>query len=264
MLQVLNVYALPSLVDPEELAGGTVVVIDVLRSTTSIVHALEAGAREVIPCAEIDEVRQLAAEYPPGEVVLGGERHGVKIEGFDLGNSPEEYSPRKVAGKTVIITTTNGTRAMAQAASAEKILIGAFVNVSAIQARLLGEERIHLLCSGTDGQYSEDDILLAGMLVERIQRLGGMPYLQNAQAITAREYWLHTFALPQALGAEPLEPELLAEALYDSPGGKNLAEIGLDEDILISAQIDRFQCVPELNPRTRRIRREGSESSPSP
>ena len=254
MLQMLNVYALPSLVEPEELAGGTVVVIDVLRSTTSIVHALEAGAREVIPCEEIDEARHLAARFPSGEAVLGGERHGIKIEGFDLGNSPEDYSPRNVAGKTVILTTTNGTRAMVQAASAQKVLIGAFVNASAVCARLLAEERIHLLCSGTDGQYSDDDILLAGMLVERLQRLGGMSYLQNAQAISAREYWLRTFALPQALGAEPLEPELLADALSESPGGRNLVAIELEDDILAAARIDRFQCVPELDVRTRRIR----------
>ena len=254
MPQVLNVYALPGLVEPVELAGGTVVVIDVLRSTTSIVHALEAGAREVIPCEEIGEARQIAARFPPGEAVLGGERRGVKIDGFDLGNSPEDYSPRNVAGKTVILTTTNGTWAMARAASAEKILIGAFVNASAVCARLLAEPRIHLLCSGTDGQYSEDDILLAGMLAERLQRLGGMAYLPNAQAITAREYWLRTFSLPQALGAEPLEPERLAEALGESPGGRNLVAIGLAEDILASARIDRFQRVPELDVRTRRIR----------
>ena len=94
------------------------------------------------------------------------------------------------------------------------------------------------------------------MLVDRLQRRDGLGYLLNAQAITAQEMWLHKFALPRALGAETLEPERLAEALYDTPGGRNLVELGLDEDILAAARIDRFAIVPELDPVTFRIRGE--------
>ena len=254
MPQVLNVYALPKLVDPKELEGGAVVVIDVLRASTTIVHALEAGAEEILPCLEIEEARAMAQGFPPGQCVLGGERHGLPIEGFDLGNSPTDYTLERVAGKSVIFTTTNGTRAMNHARLAARVLIGAFVNASAVYNQLLGEERIHLLCAGTEGQFSEDDILLAGMLTERMQRLGGMAYQQNAQAIAAQEFWLNSFSLPHALGAEPLEPELLVEALYDSPGGRRLASLEMDEDLLAAAQIDRFGGVPELDPQTFSIR----------
>jgi len=251
---VLNVYPLAKFVEPSQLAGGTVVVIDVLRSTTTIVHALEAGAREVIPCEEVEEARQIAGCLPSGEAILGGERGGLQIEGFDLGNSPAEYSPDRVGGKTIVFTSTNGTRAMARARQARRILIGAFVNATAVARRLLGQEQIHLLCAGTRGQIGQDDMLLAGLLVERLSRQGGLAYQQNAEAITARQSWLHSFPLPRALGTEPLEPQRLAEELRKSPGGQNLLALGLGDDILAAAQLDRFGSVPELDPKAFHIR----------
>lgn len=250
----LNVYALPKLVAPEDLAGGTVVVIDVLRASTTIAYALDAGAREVIPCLEIDEAQQIAEQFAADEVVLGGERDGLPIDGFNLGNSPEDYTPYRVGGRTVVFTTTNGTRAMDHAKAAERVLVGAFANASAIVRELVDQEQIHLLCAGTRGQMGQDDLLLAGMLVDRVQRQGGLVYEQNAQAITARETWLHSFALPRALGAEPLEPERLAKQLRRSLGGKSLVALGMEDDILSAAHIDRFDGVPELDPERRRIR----------
>ncbi len=249
----LHVYALPHLIQPEEMAGGTVVVIDVLRAATTICHALEAGATEVVPCVEVEEALATAASLP-GEVVLGGEREGLPIEGFHLGNSPGEYTPESVGGKTLVFTTTNGTHALHHARLADRVLLGAFVNATAIVGQLLGQEQIHILCSGTKGEYSEDDILLAGLLVERLERTGGLNYSQNAQAATAREYWLGSFPQPKALGAEPLEPELLIPKLRQSAGGRNLVAVGLEADLTDAAQIDRFQCVPVYDLASGRIR----------
>jgi len=256
MPPVLNVYALPRLVAPEELAGSTVVVIDVLRASTTIVHALAAGAREVIPCTEVEEARRIAADFAPGEAVLGGERSGVRIDGFDLGNSPSEYTRQTVGGRTLVFTTTNGTRAMAVCRQADRVLIGAFVNARAVCDRLAEAERIALLCSGTRGEIGRDDVLLGGLLVERLQRRKGPTCQRNVQAIIARENWASSFAVPIALGAEPMDPELLARELRTSPGGQNLLAIGLDDDILTAAQTDRFDCVPELDPQTMRISRD--------
>ncbi len=249
----LYVYALPHVVQPDELAEGTVVVIDVLRAATTLCHALEAGATEVVPCVEVDEALAAAASLP-GDVVLGGEREGLPIEGFDLGNSPREYTPERVGGKTLVFTTSNGTRALHHARLADRVLLGAFVNATAVVQQLLGQEQVHILCSGTHGQYSADDVLLAGLLVERLERTGGFHYAQNAQAVTAREYWMNSFALPKALGAEPLEPELLLPKLRDSAGGRNLVAVGLEDDLLDAAQMDRFECVPTYDASTRRIR----------
>ena len=258
MRPILNVYGLPTAVTPEEMAGGTVVVIDVLRASTTIVHALEAGAIEVIPCQEVDDARAVAARLPRESVVLGGERKGLPIDGFDLGNSPTDYVPAIVGGRTVVFTTTNGTRAMEQCRLAKRVLIGAFVNASAVLEQLAGQEQVHLLCAGTGGRYGRDDVLMAGLLVERLQRQGGvqgaLPYRLNAQAVTARESWISSFAPPLALGAEPVDPELLAAQLRETIGGRNLTAVGLEADILTAARLDRFPSVPELDPQTFRIR----------
>lgn len=257
MKPILNVYALPNLVAADDLAGGSAVVIDVLRATTTIAYALDAGAKEIAPCLTISDAHALAKQLPANEIVLGGERDGAAIEGFDLGNSPDEYTPDRVDGKTVIFTTTNGTQAINHAQAADEVLLAAFVNADAVVRQLYDRERVHIICAGTDGNISEEDVLLAGMLVERLQREGGMVYQQNAQAITAREMWLHAFSLPQALGAEVLDPDCLAAQLRKSLGAKNLLVLGLDDDILAASWISRFDIVPKLNSKTMRIRPQG-------
>src|SRR5579862_6055151 len=142
---LLHVHLLPALVEPEELAASTVVVIDVLRASTTINQALAEGATEVIPCLEVEEARRIAAGLPSGLTVLGGEREGLRIPDFDLGNSPGEYRPDTVAGKTVVFTTTNGTRAMIACRAASRVLVGAFVNWSAVCKMLPEGGPIHLL-----------------------------------------------------------------------------------------------------------------------
>lgn len=253
MAPLLQVYALPTMVAPDELAGGTAVVIDVLRATTTIVHALAAGAREVIPCREVDEARRVASQFGPGEAVLGGERGGLPIPGFDLGNSPSEYTRQAVGGRTLVFTTTNGTQAMGVVAKARRACLAAFVNAQAVCDALVGEEQVHLVCAGTRGEIGRDDVLLAGLLVERLQRTSGDVYQLNAQAITARENWRSSFALPIAVDAEPMDPELLGRELRKSPGGRNLVALGVEDDIACAAHLDRFGCVPQLDPATMRI-----------
>jgi 2-phosphosulfolactate phosphatase len=253
-MPTLHVHALPTLVTPEEMAGGIVVVIDILRASTTIAYALEAGATEVIPCLEVEEALELFGRFATGEAVLGGERNGLRIEGFDLGNSPREYTPESVGARTVIFTTTNGTRALDRCRLARRVLMGSFVNASETFEQLLGRDNVHLLCAGTRGQIGRDDMLFAGLLVERLQRRGGLHCEMNAQAITARENWTSSFAVPYVLGAEPMPAEVLARELRRSQGGRNLIAIGLEADILTASEIDRFQCVPELDIPSFRIR----------
>jgi 2-phosphosulfolactate phosphatase len=259
MKPTLNVYALPKLVDPRELAGGTAIVLDVLRATTTIVYALDAGAKQFIPCMTIADALAIAEQFPRDEVVLAGERDGLPIDGFDLGNSPEEFTPERVEGKTVVFTTTNGTQAIHHAKAADEVLLAAFVNAGAIVRRLFDRENVHILCSGTNGLMGDDDVLLAGMLVERLEREGGMVYRENAQAMTARETWLHAFSLPQALGGEVLDPDLLASKLRGSLGGHNLATLGLDDDIIAASWISRFDLVPRVDVKTLHVAVEGME-----
>lgn len=253
MSWVLNVYALPSLATKEEIHGGTAVVVDVLRATTTITYALAAGAREVLVCTEIDDARRLASQLPANEVLLGGEREGRPIDGFDLGNSPAEYTAEKVAGRTIVFTTSHGTRALAQVRPARQILLGAFVNAQALCQRLAGEESIHIVCAGTRGQISRDDVLAAGLLVERLQRASGDAYRLNAQAITARENWRYSFPVPFAVDAEPISLDRLVGELRQSLGGQHLIEVGYEEDIVAAAQLDRLDCVPRMDPTSMRI-----------
>jgi 2-phosphosulfolactate phosphatase len=253
MPSLIHVYKLPKFADPDAIAGGTAVVIDVLRASTTIIYALQAGVKAVIACGEIEEARRIAAGFLPNEKILGGERDGMPIEGFDLGNSPEEYTPQRVQGKTVVFTTTNGTRALLHAKRAQQIVLGAFVNATAVVQHLKGQEDVHLLCAGTDGQPTDEDTMLAGMLAEKLQRQGGGQYKLNEQAIAACELWRHTLEIIQASKTEPPGPEPLAKILRLSLGGKNLVSLGMDRDILAAARIDRFAIVPRFNPETSRI-----------
>ena len=250
----LNVYTLPGQASPAELAGGTVVVIDVLRATTTIIHALEAGATEVVPCLEVADAQALAANAPRGQYVLGGERGGLPIPGFDLGNSPTDYTPESVKGKTVIFTTTNGTRAMMHCRQADRVLIGAFVNASAVVDRLAGQPEVHLVCAGSAGKVTLDDVLFAGFVVERLVAGRDSRYRLNAQAAAATKQWRLAFPAPLAEGAEAAQPELLAVELRKGLAGQRLVAIGMADDILTAAQIDRFRSAPEMDPRTLRIR----------
>src|SRR5688572_15843482 len=120
------VHLLPAVIPPDSLRGGVAVVLDVLRATTKMLHALASGCRAVIPCGEIDEARRVASSLAAGSAVLAGERVGVPIEGFDLGNSPSEFTPEVCRGKTLVMTTTNGTRAILACLGAERVLVGAF------------------------------------------------------------------------------------------------------------------------------------------
>ena len=243
MSREITVYLLPSLVDPTRLAHETVVVIDVLRATTTIVHALAAGASQVIPCLEVEEARQLAVQYP-GTCCLGGERGGLRIEGFDFGNSPTEYTSEKIQGKTLIFTTTNGTRAMLRCQAAKRIWMGAFVNFSALCRELLTEKRVHIVCAGTDGDVTREDALLAGALAAELAEPGAK---LNDQAELAADAW-------RLLVKNLTSSFDLGVAMRQSRGGRNLIEIGQENDIAIAAQIDKFDIAPALDIPSWRIR----------
>ena len=138
MPRPIRVHLLPGLFEPRELRGGVAVVIDVLRATSTIVHALAAGAQAIVPCCEVEEARRIAATFPPGKALLGGERRGVMIPGFDLGNSPGDYTAEVVGGRKVVFTTTNGTGALLCAREARRVLTGALSNLGAV-VELLAE-----------------------------------------------------------------------------------------------------------------------------
>src|SRR5580704_17722366 len=158
--QTVRIYPLPANIEPGDLAGGVAVVIDVLRASTTIIVALANGAARVIPCGLVDMARSVAAEDETGNTLTGGERGGVKIDGFDLDNSPASYTRERVAGKTIAFTTTNGTATLLKTEGAVRVLIGTFVNRKAVVETLRADGRpVHLICAGTDGRLTSEDLL---------------------------------------------------------------------------------------------------------
>ncbi len=247
----LSVHYLPQFVSETELADSAVVVIDLLRASSTICHALSAGAKCVMPFVEVDEVRHQASNFTQSAIVLGGERGGRRIEGFDLGNSPTEYTPEKVFGKTVLFSTTNGARAVAHAHLARRVIIGATANRRAVVAALAEEPAIDILCAGTNGNVTREDILAAGAIVDALLPLPDSQWETNEWVDAVRGEWQELLSTATALGRSVSEQ--LALELRETTGGKNLLAIGYDFDLEVCAQVDTLDLAPELDSETAAI-----------
>ncbi|MFM7107466.1 MAG: 2-phosphosulfolactate phosphatase [Planctomycetaceae bacterium] len=241
-----HVHDLHSRIAEGALRGNVAVVIDVLRASTTMVTALAHGAAGVVPVAGVDEARRRAAAIGQA-AVLGGERGGVRIDGFDLGNSPAEYTAGRVAGRTVVITTTNGTAAIASCAEAHDVLVGAIVNRSAVAAaarRLAAEAggAVHLVCAGTDGAVTAEDVLAAGAILDAAARdpVAAGDEL-DGPARAARD----AFRRLTAGGAADLPA--LQRAFAAAPGGFNLVALGMAADLATCAGLDSVAVVPRLD-----------------
>jgi 2-phosphosulfolactate phosphatase len=247
----INVYHLPRDVDPTELSKSVVVVIDLLRASTTICQALASAARAVVPFLEVEETLAAAAKCDRSDIVMGGERSGGKITGFDLVNSPSEYVPETVGGRRVFITTTNGTRALHHARFGRRVLVGAFVNLSAVVRSVKDEPQVAIVCAGTGGEATREDILAAGALVHRLDQLRPNFFKQNPAAEHAHHEWEKVIAAANANGRSIADQ--IAIELRDTTGGRNLLGIGLEQDLVDCAQIDRLTIVPELDVHAWRI-----------
>ena len=215
--------------------GGTVVVIDVLRATSSIVEALANGAQGVFPVPSTEEAIRLASSLGREDTILCGEARGLIIEGFDLGNSPREFSAERVAGKRLVMSTTNGTRAFFLVEDAVRVLACSFMNLGAVAAEVMEAASIVVVCAGKEGQFSLDDAVCAGALVQRIRTAAGTDVELNDAAMGAVEMAL-TFRVN-------------AHFLASTSTGQQLIENGFREDLDICAEIDRHSVVPEMDDR---------------
>ena len=230
-----------------DLTASTVVVIDVLRATSSIVEALVNQARGVYPAPSTEEAIKLASSLGREDTLLCGESRGRMIEGFDLGNSPSEFSAERVAGKRLVMSTTNGTRAFFLAEDGVRVLSCSFTNLSAVASEVLEADSIVVLCAGMDGLFSLDDAVCAGALVQRVRMGIGREVKLNDAAMGAVEMAL-TFRIN-------------ADFLRSTTTGRRLVEIGLGEDLGVCAQIDRHSVVPEMKNRVIQLRSPDAGSS---
>jgi 2-phosphosulfolactate phosphatase len=226
-------------------AGGIAVVVDVLRASTTMITALGHGAAAVHPVAGVDEARRLAARLGPA-ALLGGERGGLPIPGFDLGNSPRDYVPDRVAGRQIVITTTNGTAALQACGAAREILVGAIVNRTAVAeavrrlAATAGDPPVHLVCAGTDGAVGSDDVLAAGAILDAATRAGGPEQVLDDAARRAVEYYRRIAAAPDLHGA-------IVGEFRRSAGGSNLVALGMEPDLDVAADVDSLAVVPRFD-----------------
>ena len=216
------------------------VVLDILRATTSMITALANGAEAIIPVGEIAEALAIKQQRP--EVLLAGERNGLRIRGdltggndFDFGNSPREFLPEKVRGKTIVMTTTNGTRALRACTRAEPVLIGSFLNLRATVNWLRRELPLHLIliCSGTHNQAALEDTLAAGALCERL-----WPYYASGQVADSAEIARRIYPL--------LQTDLLGAMIHSRNGQRLLSHPELRGDVYFCVQRETLNFVAGL------------------
>jgi len=208
---------------PRRQARPAIVVFDVLRATTTMIAALAAGVREVRVYSEIESARRGAAQFGPGSL-LCGEARCFGPAGFDLGNSPGDFS-RVHEGRTLFMSTTNGTRAILAARDGEPLLIGALVNAAAVAAALHGRvSGVTLLCAGTNGRIAMEDVVGAGAVMHELQQLGSIECVSDAARM--------------ALGLFLHARSDLRSVLREGDGGRNVMAAGLGGDIDFAAKLN--------------------------
>jgi 2-phosphosulfolactate phosphatase len=211
-----------------------VLVIDVLRASTTVAVALSHGAKAVIPFESSDEVVARAKQFERADVLLAGERRMHAISGFDLGNSPREYTREKVEGKTVLLTTTNGTVVLAGLQGARDVVVACYVNYSAVSAMIRAAARgasdVSIVCAGRDRQFALEDAACAGRFTRGVtRRLANVRLNDAAQACSL---------LDRRYG------DRLDRLLEDSEHGRALAEAGYAEDLAVCAAVDSHPVIP--------------------
>ena len=219
---------------PSDVSGRVVAVIDVLRASTSIATALDNGAKAVIPLESSDEVVTRSKALERTDVRLAGERKMLPIAGFDLGNSPREFTRAAVEGKTILMTTTNGTPAITNTQGARDVVIASYVNYTAVltmlRTALRGGTDITLVCAGRERQFALEDAGCAGRFVTNVsKRLTGVSVNDAAQACAL---------IDKRYGEQVLK---LFEA---SEHGRALRDAGFGDDLIACAAVDAHPVIP--------------------
>jgi 2-phosphosulfolactate phosphatase len=248
----IDLHLTPHQTDEFALRDRTVVVVDVLRASTTIVAALHNGAREIIPVTSVERAVKISGSLFGDAILRGGERNGRMIEGFNLGNSPAEYTEEKVRGKAIIFSTTNGSLAIERARYARLMLVCGFVNMAAVADALTrGAADFTVLCAGNNGLFSLEDTVCAGMLIRAVTELRETGAELSDGAVAA-------VTLHKALGRNILK------MIRGSDHGRFLAEIGFAEDLPLCAAVDQIPVVPHLAGNVIKLRADGERREAVP
>jgi 2-phosphosulfolactate phosphatase len=227
----INVFFSPVGIDDLYFKDKTTVVIDVLRASSTIITALNNGAKEIVPVSGIESAIKLSGGIFGGHTLLCGERNTKKIEGFALGNSPLEFTKELVEKKSIVLYTTNGTKAIVKAKFSENLFIGSFLNLNFLTSHLLDlKTDLEIVCSGRNNQFSLEDALCAGFICDKI--------LQKEREVKLTDSAKASIALKKKYGSN------LLESLKESEHGRILIENGFENDIDYCAQNSIIDVIP--------------------
>jgi 2-phosphosulfolactate phosphatase len=229
----LDVYFTPTERKPTDTVGRLVVIVDVLRASTTVATALGNGAKTVIPLLGADEVITRSKEFSRSAVLLAGEQNTHPIAGFDLGNSPQEFTNSAVEGKTILITTTNGTRALLGVQGARDIVIASYVNFTAVLAMMKvaasSNTDIAIICAGEEGNFTLEDAACAGRYVRAIPKRAEIVLNDAASA---------------SVLIEKKYGDNIAKVFKESSHGQELEAAGFGDDLTAAAEVDSYSVVP--------------------
>ena len=230
----LDVFFTPNQVKPIETAGRLVVIVDVLRASTTVATALGNGAKTVIPVEGADEVINRSREFTRSQILLAGEQKMYPIAGFDIGNSPQAFTPAMVEGKTILITTTNGTKTLLGVQNARDIVIASYVNFSAVLAMMKvaasSNTDIAIICAGEEGSFTLEDSACAGRYVRAIPK--------RADSIQTNDAAAASVVIEKKYG------DNIAKVFKESSHGQALQSAGFGDDLAAAAEVDSYPVVP--------------------
>ena len=219
---------------PQDVQGRVIAMIDVLRASTTIAVALANGAKTIIPLESSEEVVTRSKQFERGSVLLAGERRMLKLEGFDLGNSPVEHSRAAVEGKAVLLTTTNGTKALLATQGARDVVVASYVNLTAVcamlRAALRGGADVTIICAGQDRQFGLEDAACAGRYVHHVTK--------RLPAVDVNDAALAASLIDRKYG------DNLMRLFHTAAHGRALAAAGFEEDLTACAAVDSYPVIP--------------------
>lgn len=229
----IELHLIPGEAERADFDGRQVVVIDVLRSCSSIATALRNGAAKVIPVETVEEAKRLAETLDRKSRLLCGEQDGRKVSGFDLGNSPREYTRERVEGATLVFASTNASPLMTATLVGREQVLLAYVNLGAVAEAVRGDGRnLAIVCAGRRGAFSMEDTACAGALIRRLTDGGAAPELNDAAGFA--------LAFERDYGASP------EAVLRRSDHGRYLISLGFEEDLPVCGAVDSVPVVPRL------------------
>ena len=228
----INVLFSPSVVDDLYFSEKIVVVIDVLRASSTIIAALENGAKEIVPVNTIEFAMKASGSMFGGQTLLGGERNTKKIDGFNLGNSPLEYTAESIYGKSIILFTTNGSKAIVKTKYSKMTIICSFSNVQPVAEYLAQNpsNSVEIVCSGRNNFFSIEDTVCAGKLIQEIQK--------RTPNCEISDGGLAALSLTKSYGKN------LKKMMRESEHGKILLENGFEDDIAYCSRFNTSVIIP--------------------